>query len=265
MKNLALTRPLCFCDVETTGTDPATDRIIDICCVRFSPGGKRDSLYRRVKPGEVIPGKLLIPEAATKIHGIRDENVAHLAPFSVFAQEILDFIGEADISGYAVRFDIKFLSAEFSRCHIPFPLAGRSIIDAHAIFSQREPRDLKAAVLRYTGAVHAGAHGAQADAQASAEVLDGQLATYTDLPRTVPELAAAVRGDAVDVDGFFRLVDGAVCFARGKHEGKRLADVARTDRGYCSWLTDKADFFDDVKALVREAVARLDPWEEHRS
>lgn len=245
--HLRLTRPLAVLDVETTGTSPKDDRIIEIAIVKFLPDGSRKRYHRRLNPG--IP----IPAAATAVHGMTDRDVVDCPPFAAIAPSLVRFLRDCDLAGFHVhRFDLVMLLAEFNRAGVPFPLGRRAVIDALQICHQHEPRDLAAAVRHYLGRDHDGAHGALADAYATAAILDAQLARYADLPRTVAELHAHMT--EVDLAGHFRRQDGRIIFAFGKYAGRPLEEVARRDEDYLYWMLDQ-DFLPDAKALVTQALA----------
>jgi DNA polymerase-3 subunit epsilon len=251
---LRLQRPICFFDLETTGTDPARDRIVEVSVLRVEPDGASEARTRRIHPERPIP-----PDA-TAVHGIRDEDVRDAPAFRQVARSLLDFFADADLGGFNVRrFDVPLLDREFRDCGLDFGLAGRRIVDAMTIFHKKEPRDLAAAVRFFLGREHAGAHGAEADVRATFEVLEAQLARYDDLPDT-PEAIEAwlqppVPPGAADRSGKFVLRDGATVFNFGKHRGRPLAAVAAEAPDYLRWLL-QGDFPDDAKALVREALGR---------
>jgi DNA polymerase III subunit epsilon len=251
LKNLILDRPLAILDLETTGTDPQADRVVEISILKLASGDEPDHRTKRVNPG--IP----IPAAATDIHHIRDEDVAHLPPFRAIAQAILVFLDGCDLCGYNLRrFDLRLLSNEYQRAGLTFPIAGRRLIDPCRIFHQKEPRDLSAALRFYCSREHDGAHGAAADVLATLAVLDGQLERYEDLPRTVAQLYEHLRDpNAVDLgDMFARRPDGSIEFAKGKYKGQLLADIAGTKPDYLEWML-RSDFYDDTKAVVSDALA----------
>ena len=251
MKNLLLTRPLAFLDLETTGIDPQRDKIVEIAFVRVDPDGATDSKARRINPERPIP-----PDA-TAVHGIRDEDVADAPTFRQVARGILDFLGDADLAGFNVRrFDVPLLEREFRDCGLDLALSQRRVIDAMTIFHRKEPRDLSAAVRRFLQRDHEGAHGAEADVAATLEVLDAQLEHYPDLPRTVAELdewANPAPAGAVDRQGKFVLREGQIVFAFGRQRGRTLVEVARLQRDYLEWIL-KQDFPDDARALVERAL-----------
>jgi DNA polymerase-3 subunit epsilon len=250
LKNLRLVRPLVFLDLESTGTDPLRDRIVEIAVLRVAPDGTREARCRRVHPGRPIPAE------ATAVHGIRDEDVRDAPAFRQIAKSLLDWIGEADLAGFNVRrFDVLLLDRELADCGLDFGLARRRVVDVMTIFHRREPRDLSAAVRFYLGREHEGAHAALEDVEAAASVLDAQLARYADLPRTVEELDGLGRDPAaIDHSGKFVWREERVVFSFGRHQGRELGDVAREARDYLEWILD-TDFPADAKEIVRRALA----------
>ena len=250
MKNLDLDRPLVIFDLETTGIDPATDKIVEVATLRVEPDGTRQSRTRRLNPGRPIPA------GATRVHGITDDDVRDEPTFERVARGLLEFLAGADLAGFNVRrFDAPLLDREFKDCGMDFGLADRRIVDAMTIFHRKERRDLSAAVRFYLDRDHDGAHSAGADVEATLAVLEAQLERYADVPQTVEELDAWTRSrpNAVDQSGKFVWKDGEVTLAFGKHQGKKLADLARDLSGYLDWIID-ADFPDDVKTLARQAL-----------
>ncbi|HOX26847.1 MAG TPA: 3'-5' exonuclease [Candidatus Krumholzibacteria bacterium] len=259
MQNLQLDRPLVCFDLETTGTDPAKDRIVQIALVRVEPDGGRRTFTTLVNPQRPIPAE------ATAVHGIRDEHVRAAPSFSQIRAEVEEFLAGADLVGFnALNFDLPLLEAEIRREGGAFQARGRRLLDAMVIFHRKEPRNLVAAVRFYCGRELAGAHSAEADALATLDVLDAQLARYPDLPRDADGLHAFCnRGQErfVDRGRKFRWNDqGDAVFAFGKHEGKSLRDMARNqqDRGYLEWMLGK-DFSEEVKGILRDALAGTYP------
>ena len=248
-KHLELARPLAVFDLETTGTSPERDRIVEISVVKVSPGGVVETKTRRVNPG--IP----IPKAATAVHGISDADVAGEPQFRQLARGLAQFLEGCDLCGYNIRrFDLPFLNAEMVRSGVEFTVQGRAVLDAMEIFHREEPRDLTGAVRFYLEETHAGAHGAEADAMATARVLDAMTGQYTHLPKGVEALDKSLRfPNQMDVAGNFESVRGKARFTFGKHQGKLLADVVRDDPAYLSWILG-GSFLDDTKAIIRQAM-----------
>ena len=248
-EHLVLTRPLAIFDLETTGISPERDRIVEISVVKGLPGGGVETKTRRVNPG--IP----IPKAATAVHGITDADVAGEPFFRQLAKGLAQLLEGCDLCGYNIRrFDLPFLNAEFQRAGVDFSVQGRAVLDAMEIFHREEPRDLTGAVKFYLQQAHEGAHGAEADAMATARVLDAMAGRYPHLPKGVQALDESMRfPNQMDVAGHFESVRGKARFTFGKHQGKYLQDVVRDDPAYLSWMLG-ASFLDDAKAIIRQAM-----------
>ncbi len=248
LKHLVLTRPLCVVDLETTGTDPAADRVVEVAVLTLAPDRPADLFTVRVNPQRPIPA------AATAVHGIGDADVRAAPAFAALAPALARRLAGHDLAGFGIaHFDLPLLCAEFARAGVPFPLAGRAVLDALGVFRRYEARTLAAAVGFYLGREHAGAHAAAADAAAAAEVLDRQVGRYG-LPPAPADLHAALVD--VDIGGKFRRTPAGVVFGFGKHAGRPLAEVARTDPGYLTWMLTRP-FLDDVHAIIRAAVSMI--------
>jgi DNA polymerase-3 subunit epsilon len=246
---LNLSRPFAVIDLETTGTDVRTARVVEISVLRMEPSAAKKQRTQRLNPG--IP----IPPDATAVHGISDDDVAGEPTFAQVAGKLAHFLDGCDLCWFNLkRFDLRVLYCEFQRAGVAFDLEGRAVIDPIEMFHQLEPRHLAAAVRFYLGRDHDGAHGAAADVTATAEVLDAMLVRYPDLPRTPAELHQRFQDpSAVDSDGFFNRIEGEVRFKKGKYRGQPLSAVARRDSGYLQWMLGQ-DFFDDTKAVVSAAL-----------
>lgn len=245
---LTLERPLVIFDVETTGTDPMADRIIEIALVKIRPDGGRDLLERRVHPG------MPIPAGSTAIHGITDADVADLPPFGAIAAEVAAFVEGCDLGGYnAIKFDIPVLQAELRRAGLDLTLAGRALVDPQRIFFLKEPRDLSAALRLYCGRDLVGAHGALADAEATVDVLLGQLERYPDLPVTPAGISDLLSEGLLDPEGKLRWRDGEAVIGFGKNRGQTLREISERTPEYLRWMIS-ASFSDEVKSIARDAL-----------
>jgi DNA polymerase-3 subunit epsilon len=250
LKNLKLQRPLVFFDLETTGIDVLSDRIVEISILRVEIDGTQEGRTRRIDPERPIPA------AATAIHGIRDEDVQGAPTFRQIAKGLLELIGDADLAGFNIlRFDVPLLERELNACGLDLRVPQRRLIDAMTIFHRKERRNLEAAVRFYLGRDHADAHSAEADVAATVELLDAQLERYTDLPRSVDELESWSAGErpTVDRSGKFTWRDGEAVFAFGKHQGKSLRAVAIEAADYLEWVV-QADFPAEAKEIVAAAL-----------
>lgn len=255
---LDLERPLAFFDLETTGTRIGRDRIVQIGIVRIQPGGERERYQTLVNPG--IP----IPAESTAIHGISDLDVAMAPPLEAIAREVLDELAGCDLAGFNVlRFDIPFLTEELHRVGVDWSTADLRVVDVQRIFHKMEPRDLSAALRFYCGREHEGAHDALADVEATADVLLAQLERYpSDLKGDVRSLGE-ISGDrqrSPDAAGKLRFDDrGAICLGFGKYSGWTLENIGRHDPGYLQWLMTKAELPGSTLAVMRNALADIQP------
>lgn len=193
---LRLERPLVFLDFETTGLDTQTDRIIELAFVRLLPDGRRESLAQRINPG------IEVSKAATKVTGVHTLDACGLfwgPPLKKVAQKLVDFLGDSDLAGFnQITYDVPLWLAECKRHGIPFVLGERRQVDVKVLFNVCEktwdrflmgPRNLSAAVRHYCGRELDGAHTAEADTNATIDVLLAQLERHPDLPRDVPGLS----------------------------------------------------------------------------
>lgn len=231
---LQLTRPLCFFDLETTGINVASDRIIEISILKLHPHGGKDVYTRRINP------EMPISAEASQITGITNEDVKDCPTFKDLSQEILHFIGDADLAGYnSNKFDIPVLVEEFLRVDIDLQIEGRKLVDVQNIFHKMEQRTLAAAYRFYCSKELENAHSAEADITATAEVLEAQLERYPDLKPDVDFLHEFSQSKFKPVDFLGRVVwneyDEEV-FNFGKHKGKKVTDVFTFEPSYYSWM-----------------------------
>jgi len=259
MQHLQLDRPLVCFDLETTGIDVAKDRIVQIALIRVEPDGQRKTLSTLVNPQRPIP-----PES-TAVHGIKDEHVRNAPSFSQLRAEVEEFVEGADLAGYnMVRFDLPLLEAEVRREGGALDTRDARLLDAMVIFKRMERRDLSSAVRFYCDRELEGAHAAQADAEATLDVLDAQVGRYPDLPNDSAGLHAFCnegREKYVDRTRKFRWTEqGEAAFNFGKHEGRTLKEMNGDprDRGYLEWMLAK-DFPEEVKGILRDALAGVFP------
>ena len=255
-KLLPLSRPIVVFDLETTGPNSRTDRIVEVAGVKIYPDGRRETWVRRLNPG--VP----IPPASTAIHGIGDADVAGLPRFAEVAQEVARFFEGCDLAGFNITgFDLTVLRLEFLRAGVAFELSGRRLLDAQRIFFGREPRHLSAAARFYCHAEHEGAHGALADAEMTLRVLVGQFEKYGDLPRSVDELHAlycAGLDQDMDPEGRFRVVNGEPTVNFGKNRGRTLKEMSRLEPGFLRWVIN-GDFSAPVKEIARRFLPEETP------
>ncbi|MBZ9652035.1 3'-5' exonuclease [Psychroflexus montanilacus] len=235
---LKLTRPICFFDLETTGTNISKDRIVEISILKVFENNNKESFTWKVNPG--IP----IPKETTAIHGISDEDVADEPKFEELAPKINQMIKGCDLAGYnSNRFDIPLLAEEMLRVGIDFDLKKVNAVDVQTIFHKKEKRTLEAAYKFYCDKDLTDAHSAEADTNATYEVLKSQLDRYPDLENDTKWLSAySAHKKFADLAGFIVLnkKDEEV-FGFGKFRGKKVEDVLEKEPGYFGWIQN-SDF-----------------------
>jgi len=250
---IRLRKAVVFLDLETTGVSPEHDRIVDLAFLRREPDGREDLFATLVDPG------LPIPPEVTAVHGITDKMVRGQPRFQDLSAKLLIFIGDADLAGFGVlKFDVPMLQAEFKRAGVAFPLAGRSVVDALAIFHRLEPRNLSAAYKFYCGKTLEGAHRAEADMRAASAVMWAQIERYPDLPRDMAGLAAFCRARderSVDAEGKLVWRNGKASFNFGKHRTLTLEEVARREPSYLEWLMGAEKTTPELAEICRNALS----------
>ena len=230
---IQLTRPLVFFDLETTGVNIAKDRIVELSYYKVFPNGTKEGKTYRVRPTIIdalgLETTMHIPEQASAVHGIYDEDVKDCPTFIQIAQEVASVFEGADIAGYnSNHFDVPLLGEEFLRAGLAFDIADRNMIDVFTIFTRKEQRTLSAAYAFYCGKDLTDAHSANADTMATYEVLLAQAERYEDLPQTVEGLAqySAPSQRFADLAGKLSYnANGEVVFAFGKYKDVPVSEV----------------------------------------
>lgn len=230
---LNLTKPLAFIDLETTGLNIASDRIVEISIVKVHPNGNKDIVTRRVNP--TIP----ISTESTSIHGISDDDVKNEPTFKQMAKELANFIEGCDLAGYnSNKFDIPMLAEEFLRAEVDFEITKRNLVDVQNIFHKMEQRTLSAAYKFYCDKDLVDAHSAEADTIATMEILLAQVEKYDSLENNVAFLSEFSKATN-NVDLLGRIVydkNNVEIFNFGKHKGKAVLEVLEKEPGYYHWM-----------------------------
>ena len=262
---LNLKVPLCFFDLETTGTNVSTDRIVEIAVLKMMPSGEVIKKHNLINPGMPIPAE------STAVHGIRNEDVAHKPYFREVARDYAKFMEGCDLSGFNIlKFDVPLLVEEFLRAEVEFDYSRKKIIDSQRIFHLMEKRNLSAAVKFYCGTDLSNAHSAAADAQAALDVLCSQVERYNSMEVTdgmgaaigkiendMHTLGALATSGLVDLAGRMVLDQhGEAIFNFGKHRLKPVTKVLKEEPSYYEWMMN-GDFSLDTKRKLTEIKLKM--------
>lgn len=243
--NLKLENSIVIFDIEATGVQIGKDRIVEIAILKVNPDGSKESYEQKVNP------EMPIPIDISEIHGIYDVDVLSAPKLNEIGQEILGFIGNADLVGYNCRkFDIPFLIEELGRVDLEFSVDNRKVIDVQNIFHKKEQRTLAAAYQFYCHKDLVNAHSAMADVIATYEVLEAQLDKYDDLQRDVKfldeySIVGTKTMDFARRIGFDK--DENPVFNFGKHKGRSVVEIFKKDPNYYNWIMN-GDFAKDTKS-----------------
>ncbi|MDC0600493.1 3'-5' exonuclease [Flavobacteriales bacterium] len=272
--NLSLERPLVFFDLETTGTDVAKDRIVEMAFVKVMPDGQwhvrpdKDQGQGRL----LINPEMPIPESSSEVHGVRDEDVVNAPTFESMAPRLYRWLEGCDLAGFnSNRFDVPLLAEEFLRSNIAFKVDDRHLVDVQNIFHKMEQRTLRAALKFYCNEDLEGAHEALPDILATMKVFANQVKRYEShtildsrgeqvgpLPQTVSGIAEfGQRGRNVDMVGRFVYNDqDEIEVNFGKYKGQKLREVLTKFSGYGEWMM-KGDFPRYTKWVVQEMMENI--------
>lgn len=249
--SLQLARPIVFIDLETTGINITSDRIVEIAIIKILPDKTKLVKHKLLNP------QMPIPKSSIEIHGITDDKVKNAPSFKEVANELKQFIDNADLSGYnSNRFDIPLLMEEFLRAGIQIDMSNRRMLDVQTIFHMMEKRTLEAAYKFYCEKDLVEAHSAEADASATWEILEAQLKRYETLGNSV-ETVLKFTGEEKYVDFARRFVmeNGVEVFNFGKHKGRSVVEVLKAEPQYYDWMM-RGDFPLHTKQKLTEIFNR---------
>lgn len=248
---LVLQRPVAFIDIEATGLNLSTDKIVEIAIIKINPDGERQVKRKLINPQMPMPAEVVA------IHGITDEMVKDAPTFKQVANEIKQFLEPCDIGGYnSNRFDIPLLVEEFLRCGINFQMDGRKLLDVQKVFHLMEQRTLVAAYKFYCNKDLTDAHSAEADVTATWEILEAQLDRYPQIGNTPEDICKFCgEDDLVDFSRRFIKLKGIETFNFGKHKGRSVLEVLKIEPQYYDWMM-KGDFTMHTKQKITEILNR---------
>ncbi len=250
---LNLKKPIIFFDLETTGINVSADRIVEICYIKVMPNGNELSRNMRINPG------MHIPEEASAVHGIYDEDVKDCPTFKEVAHDIANDFQGCDIAGFnSNRFDVPMLAEEFLRAQVNIDLSRHNAVDVQVIYHKLEQRTLSAAYKFYCGGELVDAHSALADTRATYEILMAQLDKYPDVLKNDVEFLSQYSSFTRNVDYAGRMVyddAGREVFNFGRYKGMLVSDVLQRDPGYYGWMMN-GDFPLNTKQKLTEVRMR---------
>ncbi len=249
---LQLSRPIAFIDLETTGVNLGTDRIVEIAIVKLMPDGTKIPKRKLINP------QIPIPQETIDIHGITNEMVKDAPTFKQAANEIKQFMENCDLGGYnSNRFDIPILVEEFLRVDIDVDFTKSKLVDVQHIFYSMQPRTLSAAYQYYCNKELVDAHSALVDIEATIEVFEAQVEKYETLGNTLETIFAVVSEEKI-VDYARRIAfneKGQEVMNFGKYKGIPTNEVFKKDKYYYDWIM-KGDFPMHTKKKITELFNR---------
>ena len=244
--NIKLNKPIIFLDLEATGLNIGSDRIVEICLLKLNVDNTTETKTQRINP------EMPIPDVVSQIHGIYDKDILDCQTFKEAAPELLRFIGNADFAGYnSNKYDIPLLAEEFLRAELDFDLDGRKLVDVQNIFHFMEPRNLSAAYKFYCNKPLVNAHSAEADVIATFEIFKAQIQRYEGVEvedakgkKTIPIVndipkLSELTSKSKNADLAGRIVfneNGVEVFAFGKHKDKAVVEVFKKEPSYYTWM-----------------------------
>ena len=246
---------MAFFDLETTGLNISKDKIVEISILKIRPDESEETYTRRINPG------IQISEESIAIHGITNAAVKNEPTFGELANEIKDFLGDADLAGYnSNRFDIPFLLEELLNHNVEISMENRRCIDVQTVFHKMEQRTLSAAYKFYCDQTIENAHSAEADTRATFEILKAQIDRYPEVENDIDFLEEFTQQGAnkkIDFVGRLAMNEkGDVLYNFGKHNGKTLQEVYKKEPGYHRWIMDN-DFPLITKKILDQHISKI--------
>ena len=263
MFQLKLKKPLVVLDLETTGTNIAKDRIVEMAMIKIKPDGTLEEKHRKINP--MVP----IPQEVSMIHGIFDKDVENELTFRQIAKSLANWLEGCDLAGFnCLGFDIPMLVEEFLRANVEWETDHRKIVDAQKIFHLMEKRNLTAAYKFYCNKSLENAHSAMADTKATYEVMIAQVERYEneEVFDSLGKKIATIKNDMnalnqlctsqmVDLAGRMIYKDGVEVFSFGKYKGIPVHEVLKQDTSFYDWMM-KNDFPLDTKRRLTKIKLR---------
>ena len=256
---LRLERPIVFLDIQTTGPDHRTARIVKLTTLRVEPDGTEQFRSQLINPNSPIsPG-------ATNFHGISDEDVADARPFAVYAKALYEYLNGCDLAGFGIRrFHVRVLRQEFEFAGFDFEINERVIVDAMEIYHRLEPRDFAGAYSRFVGGNFVRTTDDEVTVNAIKAIIQGQMTQHPDLPDDAASLERWATGESIerhiDDEGRFTLSDeGDPLINFGRYRGHTLYDLSETHPDYLRWIAGDDSFTEQQRRIAADAAEGIMP------
>lgn len=252
-RTLKLVRPLAVLDVQSTGLDPSSARIVKLAVLKIESDGSEHEKSVLVNPGTPIP------PGATQVHGISDLDVMEKPVFKAYARALADHLEGCDLAGFGIeRFGLPLLMAEFDRAGVDFSTDDRAVVDAMTVFHRLEPRNLDSAYSRFVGGQRPQSSDDVQGARNVFAIIQGEVQSSGDVPvepRALEAWAKGIDDSAIDPEGkFVWSEEGDALINFGKHRGERLIEVVNNDLPYLNWVSGSDDFEPAVRKIAESAA-----------
>jgi DNA polymerase-3 subunit epsilon len=225
-----------YFDLETTGTNPVKDRIVELSAIIFIDNEEVKRLNLLINP------EVDIPAQASQVHRITNEMVKDKKTFADIADKLYKLFEDAILIGYnSINFDTPLLINEFKRCGINFK--PKDEIDVYQIWVNKEKtKKLNDAYKRFClkDMDPEQSHRALYDVECTRQVFGSQKIVYNLWDNN--ELIKLSKPSTN------KIKDGKFNF--GKYKGKTIKEIKQEDRQYINWLL-LSDIEDEVKTLLK--------------
>ena len=246
---MRLERPIIYFDIESTGVETESARIVELACIKYNPDGTQEEKTIKVNP------TILIPLEASEVHGITDEMVKDLPTFKQYAQAIRNWFDGCDLAGFnSDNYDVPLLSAEFERAGLEGINWNPNLLDVIKLYRLLYPNTLSEVYKRLTGKELEGAHGAVVDILGTKEIADILIPQLNNIVEeqlvTVAEIDSFMQGEKkrFDLAGkMYTDVDGIVKWNFSKNKDKAVL----ADAGFVNWFNQQG-FPQESKNKIKE-------------
>jgi DNA polymerase-3 subunit epsilon len=246
---MKLEKSIIYFDIESTGVETETSRIVELACIKYNPDGTQEEKTILVNPG------VSIPVEASEVHGITDEMVKDKPFFKQYAQAIRNWFDGCDLAGFnSNNYDVPLLSAEFERAGLEGITWNPNLVDVMQLYRHLFPNTLSDVYERLTGEPLEGAHGALADILATKKIFDIIMPLLVEKSETTIETTKDVdeylQGSKkrFDLAGkMYADLDGTVKWNFSKNKDKAVL----ADLGFVNWFMGQG-FPQESKKKIKE-------------